>query len=219
MGLISLNIPTLLQPDSSEEPKVVSNFTALQALLNGGLDSANLASSDGILSTYKDLVPERSVVLTTQGSGSVYILGPAQPSQSTPQVFVALNCPTPGYLFYLDPADWAAGARTTKLRLATWMVTNNVAPQTTFVVGLYPVTATSYLAPGLLPVISTLGAVVAGSTVTYAVPAAVRRLASVSADFVAPAAGFYVLGVAITGTGMATDAVLSVAARLQLRQV
>ena len=45
---ISLSIPQLGQPDSTEDVKVADNFTLIQAAINGGLDFTNLAANSGI---------------------------------------------------------------------------------------------------------------------------------------------------------------------------
>jgi hypothetical protein len=48
MGIITLLRAVLGQPDSSEEPKVITNFNLLEALLNGNLDTANLHPRAGL---------------------------------------------------------------------------------------------------------------------------------------------------------------------------
>lgn len=51
MGTISLQIPQSGQPNSSEDPKVASDLTLLQTLLNGNVDTNNLSASAGIVSS------------------------------------------------------------------------------------------------------------------------------------------------------------------------
>ncbi len=48
MGTIALQVPQLGQSDATEEAKVASDFTALQALLNGNIDTNNLSPTAGI---------------------------------------------------------------------------------------------------------------------------------------------------------------------------
>lgn len=45
MGLISLSIPQVGQPNATEDAKIASNFVLLQRKINGGLDVDNLSSS------------------------------------------------------------------------------------------------------------------------------------------------------------------------------
>lgn len=56
MGSITLSIPQVNSPDSTEDPKIANNFTLLQTLLNGNLDSSNLSATIGFLRlTYRQL--------------------------------------------------------------------------------------------------------------------------------------------------------------------
>lgn len=45
MGLVSLTLPTVGQPNSTEDPKINSALTALQNVINGNLDTANIANN------------------------------------------------------------------------------------------------------------------------------------------------------------------------------
>lgn len=48
MGTINLQIPQLNFPNSSEDPKIASDLTTIQTVINGGLDHNNLNASAGI---------------------------------------------------------------------------------------------------------------------------------------------------------------------------
>lgn len=124
-----------------------------------------------------------------------------------------------GSAFYIQPADFAAGTRTTKLRIRADCIVNATAPAVDFTVGLYPV-ATWGGAAGSNPTIATIGAVIAGSTVAYSAPAAAGPVTPplTSGDFTAPAAGWYVLAVAVSGSQAANSQVY-LHAELQVRQV
>jgi len=121
------------------------------------------------------------------------------------------------YLIYLDPADYAAGARTVKMRLRAILLTDATAPGISYTYGLYPVASWGG-ASGATPTIASLGTVVSGSAVTFSSPGTSAQLQSVSADFAMPAAGFYAIGVAPSGTA-AANALTSHIAHLQMRQV
>jgi hypothetical protein len=64
----------------------------------------------------------------------------------------------------------------------------------------------------------TLSAVLAGSTAVVTTPALNTLTEAVSGDFAAPVAGYYALGVALTGTATASTAAV-VRATLMARQV
>lgn len=116
---------------------------------------------------------------------------------------------------YFDPADFTANTRVNKLRIRASALVNNVAPAVTFTVGLYPITSPAGAA-GSLSV--TLGGVVAGSTVAFASPAVNSPNQLNSGDFTAPAAGYYALGVVVSGAAAASSGV-GISARVQMRQV
>ena len=55
MGLITLQVPVVGQPDATEDPKIASDMTILQTLLNGNLDTNNLSPNANI--TASQLAP------------------------------------------------------------------------------------------------------------------------------------------------------------------
>jgi hypothetical protein len=103
---------------------------------------------------------------------------------------------------YIDPADIAYGALTTKYRVQASCLTNATAPAITFTVGLYPVSA---VAGGAGAVSITLGTVATGSTVVFTTPSSSTRSNGNSGDFAAPAAGYYALGVVASGSQAANS--------------
>ena len=118
---------------------------------------------------------------------------------------------------YIAAADYPAiDGKNAKLRVRCVLACNDVKPFTgTFVIGLHPVTrpATS---GGTGVCIYTIGAAVAGSTVTSTDPPADSLNNLAGADFALPADGFYVLGVVTNGT-MATNSHCHISASLQIR--
>ncbi len=124
-----------------------------------------------------------------------------------------------GSPFYADPSDWAAPAKTVRYQLRGHLITNATAPgaSTVYTFGLYPV-ATWGGAASASPTVATLGSVVAGSTVAVSNPPAATAL-SVAVDFVAPSAGFYVLGVNLSGSAAAGTAMPTAHATLSAKQV
>lgn len=227
MGQIALTMPTLGQPDATEEPKIVTDLTLIQNVINGNLDTSNLAANAGItagqlaagvsepaFTTYKDLLPER----WTSAPGGIGIGGNIYPLGDQGLFASALPSGVVGRVFYLDPADWLAGSRTTKLRLRALMFTDAVAPGVTYTFGLYPVATFGNSGANLGATIATTSAVVSGSTAVFASPAANGGTRVDSTDFAAPAAGFYFIGLTISAAS-AANAYVILNARLQMRQV
>jgi hypothetical protein len=106
---------------------------------------------------------------------------------------LAADTPAARSVFHLNPADYPSSA---KLRLSAVALVNGTAPATTYVYGLYPVTATGGAANASN---ITLGTVIA-TTATITTPAANSENHQNSAKFAIPTAGFYALGMARAGT-------------------
>jgi len=118
--------------------------------------------------------------------------------------------------FYFDPADWSAGSRTTNLRIRAAVAVNAVAPTVSFTIKLFPVQSVGG-ASGANATIGSVGLGPSGSSVTVTTPSASTQTAVASADFAAPSAGFYVLGVTPSGS-QAANSFVAVRAELQMRQ-
>ena len=117
---------------------------------------------------------------------------------------------------YIDPDDLAVSGRTTKLRLAAACGVQDNAPAITLTVGLYPVGTPS---GGTNVFDANLGAVVTGTTIAFATPAANSASAqSYTTDIALPAEGWYALGVAASGA-MAANSVVIMPTRVEVRNV
>lgn len=227
MGYITL--PNTLTAGAVENINHVSgNFSAITAVVNGQIDDSNLVGgiagtklangtiTDTQLSAtysgyamYRNLA-ERGGTLTST-PGPPYVAG-----VSGSMTAIGNNPQADGTVIYFDPADYAASGRTTKCRLRAQLFTNSVAPTVTFTVGLYPVTVFGG-GSGAFPFVTTLGAVTSGSTVAFTTPGASNGGAqSNSGDFTGPTAGFYVIGVAVSGAAAANSAE-AIRVQLQVR--
>lgn len=122
-----------------------------------------------------------------------------------------------GNIFDFDPADYASGTRTIKLRVRAWIAVNGIAPAITFKIGIYTVPVMGG-GSGVIPHFSTVGALVAGSEAIIASPGAGAVTRGVSADITAPAASSYSMCVNTSGTGTANTQVV-VMGKVQMRQV
>lgn len=119
---------------------------------------------------------------------------------------------------YLDPDNWAAGGRVVRYVLRGSIITNAVAPTSTYAYALFPV-ATWGGASGATPTVATLGAAVTGSTTAnIAAPALGGPSTPVSIEFDAPTVGWYVLGMVQTGASVA-NANIAMVATLFAKQV
>lgn len=117
----------------------------------------------------------------------------------------------------IEPGDHAVSGRTAKMRLATTLLTNAVAPANTLTIALYPV-LTFGGASGAAPTVATLGAAVTGSTGTFVTPAASASIYQATDDFDVPGAGWYVIGLTVN-VAPAANAQQTVETTLQVRYV
>lgn len=161
---------------------------------------------------YRELV-SGSARLDAPAGGGPYLLGAALTGGITAASAAAGLC-----VFRWDP-EWVAESepvkRTTYLRIRATLLTNATAPAITFTTGLYPVTA----AGGAASTVSvTLGSVITGSTVAFASPAKETLGNGHTEDFAAPAAGYYALAVAVSGSAAASSSV-AVRAAVQVHEI
>jgi hypothetical protein len=188
----------------------------------GSMSAADKSKLDGIASaatansTDATLTAPYRTLLDSSGSHiAARVAGTYGFGHGDPVAITGTGTLYPLNIIQITAADYpSVGALAAKLRVKVTVNCNDVAPGHNFVFGLHPVTrpATSGGA-GLC--IYTIGAAVAGSTVTATTPAADSSAAFTGADFALPADGQYVLGVVTNGT-TATSAHVHLSAALQL---
>lgn len=209
MGLIAPSLPIVNQPNSTEEPKIVTFESQVLALVNGNLDTANInpaaAIVDGQLAS-----PTSPVWRTVFNISSV-----VSNLTTTVAYFNAANIVNSGSfglpLGLWTPAtagDVAVAGKTTRLRTRVSWATNASAAGITFTWGLYPVTGLAGTAANGTNV--TLGTVVSGSTIALASPTASNSAAAASStinlsDLVATT---YVPAIVGSGSQAANSSVL-----------
>lgn len=189
---------------------IQGSFTDLRTFLNGNIDGTNAPSLETTFSTWKPVMTRGGHLLALPSStylipmnGSVFGLTSASGG--------AQNA------FYLDPADFVAGARTTNMRIVWTLLTNGVSTATSFSTGLSLVTSTAGNS-GVAPSITGSAASITNSSVTFTTPGTNVRTTTASASFGAPAAGFYIMTIT-AGGGMAANSAASVIGQLQYQQV
>lgn len=191
-------------------------FTDLRSAVNGNLDETNVPNLSAAFTTYKTITIGFAAVSFAAASGGIYAVQYGPPTATDVGFGTAAAAPWL-VLLYLDPADFNANARTTKLRLRVAAVPS-IAPAMTFTVGLYPVS--SYTAPGggVHPRVNiTAGTALTGSTVAIASPANAALTVATSGDFNFPAAGAYAIGI-LTSAVPAANSVTDFAVTVQMRQ-
>lgn len=183
----------------------VKTFTNGGSLLPGDLNSIE-DDYEFAFSTYKSLYTVQAN-LNGGATAGTYLLHPRSGISASNDAAGSL---------YLDPADYLANTRTTKLRVVVSAQVNSTGPAQTLTVGLYPITSPTGGSSGVVGV--TLGTVTSGSTVAFASPSANSQNHGNSGDFTFPAAGYYGIAVVVGGTTGANSGV-ALEADLQLRQV
>lgn len=160
-------------------------------------DTLALRDSEGnefiFLDTKKDMsaVPRRLMtgrtrITAAQAAGNYWF------TEQATLMTAGLASPLAGV--YIDTADFPTVAGVTaKLQFRVQLYTNDVAPGSTFTIGMYPVSRpTTSGGAGLL--IYTQGPVLPGSTVTFTAPSADGMAVLSTADFAVPATGHYAVG-------------------------
>lgn len=217
MGTINLSLPTVGQPNSTEEAKIPTALTTIQNVINGNLDTANLAASAKpatLLGAYR-------TIYQTQGCGTSASVGSANGysalGSSAGQTFVGFASIGIGWLdgFYFDPADYAVSGLTAKFRLRLGVMVNGTAPACTFNAQLQNITTVGGGA-GVFAITGVGGAL--GATTTIVTPGANSISHAAGSDTSLPAAGTYVLALNTTA-GIAANSVVQAQMQMQMRWV
>jgi hypothetical protein len=104
MGTISLQVPTVGQPDTTEDVKVANNFTTIQTVINGNLDTTNLApavSQSAGVNASGQTVKGATIIATSQNTGSA-----SYTTLTTPDQVTGIVLPSPGLLTVAYQATW-----------------------------------------------------------------------------------------------------------------
>lgn len=207
-GLTATEVTALLNPATTLLQGAFS--AADKTKLDGVATGATANSTDAALLAAYRTITSSSGSHTTGRVAGTYGFAQGQPlAISGTGTLYALD------VLYIDPADYpSVGALAAKLRIRCTVACNDVAPTGNYVIGLHPVTRPAVSGTAGVD-IYTLGAAVAGSTVTATAPAADSHSNLVGADFALPAAGFYVVGMVSSAT-VAVNAHMHFSALLQL---
>lgn len=199
MGTLSLTLPTIGQPNSTEDVKIPNALTAIQSEYNANIPN--------ILGAYKPLFQGSTTATAGLTAGTYYI---------TTSGLVASGTATANPIqsvFYIDPAALAISGYSTKIRVVCVVNTNGTAPGMNFIMGVHPVTASAGAANS---VSITLGAATIAATVF--VPALSTLGQGTSIDVAMPAATQLACGVVTSGT-IAANASVVLGWQIQYRYV
>lgn len=206
------NVTTPKIPDSGITTVKIADANVTTAkIASGNVTDTKLASPNN--SVY--ITVTQSVAVVPAGSGSVGGINYAF-AENGALVASATNATVAIGFFTLASTDYTVTSLTTKLRIRATLITNTVAPTSTFTIGLYPVTGSGGSSGNIT---YTLGTVTPGSTVASVAPASSSTIALVGSDFTFPADGAYVLGVNISGAVTAANSVVALSSRLQRHSV
>lgn len=218
MTLSSQPLPTIGAPNSTEDSKVRGLLAEIQGIINGALDSSNIASAsivNGDLaspvgSAWRNVLRVDSAggILPATAAGTYGLSSLSAPFTS------GSNCtPIP---FVYDSAGMAVAGLATQFRLAVLASTNGTASGISFAFDLRSITN---LAGGTAQVSATFGAAaVTGTAVTLVTPAAFSVVAGYSSPFSLSDGVAYLPAVTIAGPPAANSLVIP-SVTLQARYV
>jgi hypothetical protein len=171
------------------------------------------------IDAYANILNSRTYLPLNEVSGSMtdgMVAGTYAFGQGVQVIASGVGSATPIALIVLEPTNYAplSGVART-LRIWGNLSTNDVAPTGNYTIGLYPVTRPAS-SGGAGVNIYTLGTLVVGSDITIPTPAADTTMSDVSAPFLIPATGYYVIGVTSTTT-VDTNAHVHINARLEIQ--
>ncbi len=133
MSELSLVLPEIGKPDTTEDPKIVTAFTAIQTFANGNIGGVNVEDE----LTGLRLIQRTDCLFKAKEAAGTYI-----PSLSSYQKMTAntasFSGPPPNW-FLLAPADYSISGKETQLAIKADIATNAVTPAATFTFGVYPV--------------------------------------------------------------------------------
>lgn len=215
---LNLELNTIYSRANELPGDCITDETVTSAkIVDGTISSSDVASN-----FYGGIAPKFYYTLLQAGGhfspgnpyASTYVMSSGG-IMSSGQFGVASSIDYGGVVIYIDPSDFPSiNGKTAKLRISTEYLGNDTAPTVNFTVGLHPITR-----PGTsgsnTQVFVTVGAAVSNSTYVFTAPASDAMSRGVSQEFSVPSAGYYVLGVSLSGTG-ALNSQAFFSSRLQL---
>lgn len=175
MTPLSLNIPIVNNPDSTEEPKVGNDLITIQTFGN------SLGAARRLLLTGSGCVQQTAQV---NGAGDYIFMTDGTVVKALGGGAFAPHMWLPDAGLSSQPTDFQVTGMTSKARIRGVVATNSIAPVLNIVLGLYQITSFSGI-----NLTYNLSSVVSGSTVTQNTPSASTIYQLESGEFTLPTAG------------------------------
>lgn len=204
MGLITSALPTIGDPNSTEDVDVRTLLSDLKTLVNGNIDDTNINAASyvaGNAQLWRPVLQTYAAFNTNSyASATTYLVA----TGGTVTAGVASGgVPT---FYYLASEFPALGSKSVKFRVSTNLLVGSNAPGINLIFGLYAITNTT----GTTPVAINPGTVFASSTTTFSSPAANSKTHVNSSDLTGLVDGsFYACGFSVSGAGAASSGVMA----------
>jgi hypothetical protein len=133
------------QPNSTEDPKIASDFATIQTWANGNVDDSNLGSpNNGV----RRLLLQSTGLFTTANNGDYLLVGAgAVASGDQTSTVAAFWIPDAGVSG--QPTDFQVASKSSKCRIRAAFCVNNIAPAVTVKAGLYLLTGVGGVSSGI----------------------------------------------------------------------
>lgn len=192
MGQITLQIPQTGALNSTEDPKVASDFTTIQTLVNGNLEDSNLKTPNNavrrLLLQANGFIPSAAgstdYLMATVGG---FLASGSSGSSSTVPLWIG------DAGLSSQPQDFQVPNLTAYARIRMVVIANaTTAPASNFTAGLYQITASAGGTSNAMGY--TFSTALSGSTVTVNAPSAGVITSVETAQFALPSSGVWALG-------------------------
>lgn len=212
-GTLSPSIPTIGEPNSTEDSDVRNALISLRDGLNAILNNDNTVMG---MQNYRNIFQATggfAAEFSTLEAGKIYLLANSKAADIIISGATSIR-EVPFPFFYFDDADYLITGKTLKMRLRSQIAVNGTKPTIKFTVGLYPISSSG----GAEILLITAGSVVSGSTIEFNEPAASTITQNVTSDFTIPSDGAYALGVTVSGD-INTNSQVKINTQVQVRNL
>lgn len=220
MATINLQLPTIGQLNSTESPKIVSDFTVLQTVINGQLDTNNLSPTAAITTGQlaSPTTARRSLLLqATCHSAASSTAGNYLISVANTWVTSGVGAnDVPVWMgdagYNSQPADFQVPGKSAFCKIRGIVLGNGVSPAISVTLGLFELTGTAGTGGSFS---YSFGSAIAGTTTQTAALTGASSIAQLeSAQFAMPTdTGTYALGITLSST-LALNSALIISAQL-----
>lgn len=132
MTTLTLSVPTVGQPNSTEDPKIATSFNAISTWAAGNIDTGNLATSAGILDTQLSSPGNGSRRLVMQSPPALLNVGSSTSTVELPNWTGSSSSTSASQvpLTYIDSTLFTVANKTTTWVLRMSYITNSISAGT-----------------------------------------------------------------------------------------